>query len=145
MWFRLSVADRVSGVETKWDVEGHDEADAIKRAEAKGYLISACEQLAADAMHGGKVRANQKEPSVGAMVHFILPDGPQRGAHRPAVITHLWSKDHPIHPGLSDLCVFKAKNDDFIATGPAVMVTAVSFRESTVEKPDAPGTWHWPE
>ncbi len=78
MWFRLSVADRESGVETKWNVEGRDEADAIKRAEAKGYLISACEPIAHETTHGGKAPAHPKEPKVGSMVHFILPDGAAR-------------------------------------------------------------------
>ncbi len=145
MWYRLSVADRESGTEATWDVECGNEKEAAHRAEQKGYLVSSIEQIPDETSHGGHHHANDREPSVGAMVHYILPDGSQRGAHRPAVITHLWSKDHPIHPGLSDLCVFKAKNDDFIAPGAVVMVTAVSFRESTVEKPDAPGTWHWPE
>ena len=145
MWYRLNVADRESGEEISWDVEGTSEQEALHKAEQKGYLISGVAPIPAETTHGGKVRATDREPSVGAIVHYILPDGPQRGSHRPALITHLWSKDHPIHPGLSDLSVFKAKNDDFLAQGPVVMVNAVSFRESTVEKPDAPGTWHWPE
>jgi len=145
MWYRLSVADRESGAETSWDVEGHDETEVMHKAEEKGYLISSIEPIAADKTPVGKIEAEEREPSVGAIIHYILPEGPQRGAHRPAIITHLWSKDHPIHAGLPDLCVFKAKSDDFIAPGPVVMVTAVDYRECTFAKPDAPGTWHWPE
>ena len=75
MWYRLSVADRESGAETNWDVEGRDENEAVHKAEAKGYLISSVETIPADKTHGGKIHTDEREPAVGAIVHYILLDG----------------------------------------------------------------------
>jgi len=31
-------------------------------------------------------------PSIGRIVHYILPDGPSKGEHRPAIIVRVWGE-----------------------------------------------------
>lgn len=74
-------------------------------------------------------------PSVGRIVHYVLPDGRNRGTHRPALIVAVWSET------IVNLQVFTdGPNDgnDYV-TG-QVWRTSVRF----AEEGDF-GTWHWPE
>jgi hypothetical protein len=82
-------------------------------------------------------------PSVGRIVHYVIPSGPHRGEHRPAIITQVWQPiEHESAPGMSNLTVFRGQADDF----PSDPVYAPQWVGSVCYCPnDTPGTWHWPE
>src|SRR4051812_37918792 len=78
----------------------------------------------------------------GRMVHYVLPDGPSAGQHRPAVVVHVW-RDIPdyVADGRVQLQVFTdGTNDGGDYAGGLVWRTSVKYSE---EK--EPGTWHWIE
>lgn len=92
-----------------------------------------------------------KVPSVGRIVHYVLPlGGRSGGAHRPAMVVRVWGEDEvkagtldPSALGTVQLQVFTDNgpegeyNDDL----PQVMWrTSVPHDES-----GRPGSWHWPE
>ncbi len=71
--------------------------------------------------------ADQQVPSVGRIVHYVLPSG----EHRPAIIVKVWH-DTP-DPGTSNLHVFLDKFE-------------VGEQDLTsITRGDGPGHWHWPE
>lgn len=88
------------------------------------------------------------KPSIGRIVHFFLPDifdfqgrseGFGVGAHRPAVITHVW-KDYGGQDDVVQLQAFLDGSNDGITAG-VRWFTSVHHDEETKK----PGTWHWPE
>ena len=84
-------------------------------------------------------------PSVGRIVHFVLPALQQlrphcEGDHRPAVIVRVWSENDP--DSAVQLQVFlDGRNDQEDFDGKLLWVT--SSRHDEIEK--LPGSWHWPE
>ena len=83
----------------------------------------------------------QQVPSVGRIVHYIMPAGGYKGAHRPAIIVNTWgatSLVQSIH-----LQVFTdGRNDgDEYASG---IHWATSVHYADADKREF-GTWHWPE
>ncbi len=70
----------------------------------------------------------QQVPSVGRIVHMIMPNG----EHRPAIIVKVWAQ-HPRPETACNLHVFFDKFD----TGEQ---DVTSRQQGT-----APGSWHWPE
>ena len=69
---------------------------------------------------------------VGDIVHFVMPAGPSRGEHRPAIVV-----TEPVD-NLVNLQVFiDGSNDGYPHTRSTVWMQAVPYSE-TME----PGTWH---
>lgn len=78
-------------------------------------------------------------PSIGRTVHYVLPDGPSVGQHRPAVIVRVWS----------DTCVQLQVFTDGSNDGPDY-AAGVVWRTSVVKDDGAveggrENYWHWPE
>jgi hypothetical protein len=75
----------------------------------------------------------QQVPSIGRVVHFVLPEGPHKGEHRPAIIVRVWSDE------MVNLQVFTdGQNDD---ADDVEWVTSAHQDTSGQEL----RTWHWPE
>lgn len=76
-------------------------------------------------------------PTVGRIVHYVLPDQHVRGTIRPAMIVRVWSAT------MVNLQVFTDGTNDRLDAGSTV---APVWRTSVSEDPEGkPGTWHWPE
>ena len=79
----------------------------------------------------------------GCIVHFVVAEGPNKGAHRPAMIVRVWRQGDGMPPenGYSNLVVFMdGTNDGDQYAG------CVSWQTSVTFDPDcAPRTWHWIE
>lgn len=79
----------------------------------------------------------EQVPSIGRVVHYVLPDGPHAGEHRPAFIVQVWTGDY------LNLVVFVDGTND----GPQLagcVLWATSVQQDQGDTP-APRTWHWPE
>jgi len=84
-----------------------------------------------------------QHPSVGRIVHYVLPSHSARaGEIRPAIITQVWTDlDHASSPGMCNLTVFRDQSNDFAEPGYGPV-----WAGSVIYSADnAPGTWHWPE
>ena len=78
----------------------------------------------------------------GRIVHYVLPDGPNRGQHRPAIVVRVWRSGYA--PDLVQLQVFTDGTNDGYAES-VIWRTSVHYgSESRVGGPE-PGTWHWIE
>jgi hypothetical protein len=77
--------------------------------------------------------------SVGRIVHYILPDGPSKGEHRPAIVVYVWPESS--YPGgdTVQLQVFTDGSNDG-----AIYESGIVWQTSVHEGTD-PCTWHWPE
>ena len=86
----------------------------------------------------------QQVPSVGRIVHYIMPDGRHKGAHRPAIIVQVWNGDAP--PTLEhcvNLQVFTdGANDDVQNGAPVISRSSVQHRDAHLNEF---GTYHFPE
>lgn len=88
-------------------------------------------------------------PSIGRVVHYILPSGPKKGEHRAAMVVRVWSDE------CVNLRVFLDGNNDYdheglphylAQTASDLWVTSASYADPTAEFPQPKdGTWHWPE
>lgn len=73
----------------------------------------------------------------GRIVHYVLPHGPSRGEHRPAIVVKVWSKDM----GTVNLQVFTdGSNDGENYAAGVLWQTSIVYSED--KEPD---TWHWIE
>jgi hypothetical protein len=72
---------------------------------------------------------------VGAIVHFVLDQGRNKGEHRPAIVVRVWDKD----TGSVQLQVFTDDSNDDLP--------GVVWRTSVMPDPDGqrPYSWHWIE
>lgn len=83
-----------------------------------------------------------KEPKMmdglieGRMCHYVLPDGPNAGYHRPAVVVQVWD----MWAGTCNLQVFVDGNNDGFANVLTQHRTSVRYSEDKEN-----GTWHWIE
>lgn len=79
----------------------------------------------------------------GRIVHFVLPEGPHKGDHRPAIVLRVWRQGdgRPPANGYSNLIVFTdgANDGDLYANG-LIWQTSVEYSETPL-----PRTWHWIE
>lgn len=78
----------------------------------------------------------------GRIVHYVLPDGPHAGEHRPAIVVKVWRQSDGTPPvnGYSNLMVFvDGTNDNPNYSGP-VWATSIEFSADP-----RPRTWHWIE
>ena len=83
----------------------------------------------------------------GRIVHYVLPDGPHAGEHRPAIIVKVWRQGDGSPPanGYSNLLVFlDGANDGPAGSADAGSVlhwaTSIEYSEDP-----RPRTWHWIE
>jgi hypothetical protein len=76
--------------------------------------------------------------TVGRTVHYVLPDGTNRGDHRPAVVVRVWDQS----AASIQLQVFTDGSNDG-----AHYAMGVAWKTSVHqdEEKKEPGTWHWPE
>ncbi len=79
-------------------------------------------------------RKARQVPATGQIVHYVLPDGPNAGAHRPAIITEVWSG------GYVNLQVFVDGTNDYRDYSGTVWATSIEYSEEAGLR-----TWHWPE
>ena len=108
-----------------------------------------------------------QKPTIGRIVHFVLPNG----EHRPAIIVRVWTEEFPNNPvehtGLNLQIFLDGTNDNEAYRGmelPAkidllhgtMWYTSAQYGSPGGEKIDNPGlpegisiappaTWHWPE
>ena len=80
----------------------------------------------------------EQVPSVGRIVHYVLPDGRSKGEHRPAIIVRIWD-EYPKPESMCQLQVFTDGNNDELPN----VLWATSVHQDAETK--APRTWHWPE
>lgn len=82
----------------------------------------------------------QQVPSVGRIVHYVIPDGRAPGDHRPAIIVRIWG---PPHPGVACQLQVFMDGDGSLSNDVAPNVV---WRTSVVQDSSGKlGTWHWPE
>lgn len=77
-------------------------------------------------------------PSVGRIVHYVLPNGPSRGEIRPAMVVRIWAPDS------INLQVFTDSDQD----GDYNDQLACPFWATLVPyDPEGKraGSWHWPQ
>lgn len=77
----------------------------------------------------------EQVPSIGRVVHYVLPDGRNPGEHRPAFIVKVWG------PTSVNLQVFVDGTNDYPEYAGSVWATSVPFDPSG----EQPSSWHWPE
>lgn len=53
-------------------------------------------------------KLNPQKPAIGRIVHYVIPSGPHKGAHRPAIITAGYAD------GLVNLTIFTDQEDDML-------------------------------
>lgn len=86
-------------------------------------------------------------PSVGRIVHYVLPEGNYPGEHRPAIIVKVWGDENgnPQSDSLVNLQVFTDNVNDFITAHPGG--SGILWRTSVHHDEDIkePGTYHFPE
>jgi hypothetical protein len=79
----------------------------------------------------------------GRIVHFVLPDGPHAGEHRPAIVVKVWRQGDGTPPanGYSNLLVFMdGTNDGDQFAGCLSWQTSVVYSDQAARR-----TWHWIE
>jgi len=78
----------------------------------------------------------------GRIVHYVLPDGPHAGEHRPAMVVKVWRQGDGSPPanGYANLQVFVDGTNDYPKYNGSVWVTSVEYSEVPVAR-----TWHWIE
>ena len=74
-------------------------------------------------------------PSIGWVVHYVLPDGRYPGEHRPAFVVKVWSET------VVNLQVFVDGTNDYPDYDGAVWATSVPFDPSGTQL----RSFHWPE
>jgi len=91
-------------------------------------------------------------PTIGRIVHVVLPTGASMGCHRAAIVTNTWRESQGKHPPgatpeamainemRASLTVFLDPADR-MAINPVYCVTNMEYDGEG----QRPGTWHWPE
>lgn len=91
-------------------------------------------------------------PSIGSIVHFVLPSGQNAGRHRAAIVTNTWRESQGTHPPgatLEAMAINEMRASitafldpaDRMAINPVCCVTNMEYDGEGLR----PGTWHWPE
>lgn len=73
-------------------------------------------------------------PSIGRVVHYVLPDGRHPSECRPAFIVRVWNDE------LVNLQVFVDGTNDYADYNGSVWATSVHYSDVHEVR-----TWHWPE
>ncbi len=84
-----------------------------------------------------------QKPSIGRIVHFVLPDSSRyAGEHRPAIIVKVWDTN-PKPDSMVQLQVFTdGLNDGELYKNGLYWATSVHYADPSEKEP---ATWHWPE
>lgn len=79
----------------------------------------------------------------GRIVHYVLPDGPHAGEHRPAIVVKVWRSNDGTPPanGYSNLVVFMDGTNDGAQFG-GCLHWATSVEHDADRRMR---TWHWIE
>ncbi|SRR6266849_3265037 len=77
-----------------------------------------------------------QKPSIGQIVHFVLPDGPSKLDHRPGTIVRIWGSSVNMQV-LTD-----GENDGTKYASGLYWATSVPYTDPSENKPYS---WHWPE
>lgn len=85
----------------------------------------------------------EQVPSVGRIVHFVLPESSRYpGGHRPAIIVRIWD-ENPTIDSLVQLQVFTdGSNDGELYKSGLFWATSVHYADPSQNEGY---TWHWPE
>ncbi|TQF09081.1 hypothetical protein FJV41_46560 [Myxococcus llanfairpwllgwyngyllgogerychwyrndrobwllllantysiliogogogochensis] len=75
---------------------------------------------------------SKQQPTIGRIVHFVIPEGPSRGQARPAIVANVAEGERVALHVFVDHVV-----DDILPVVPFVPSAAPGG-------PDQPGTWYWP-
>lgn len=80
------------------------------------------------------------KPAIGRIVHYVIPSGPHKGAHRAAIITYVYADT------IVNLTIFADQVTDCTSTkdyyADSGLLRGFGIRPGN---PDEPNTWHWPE
>jgi hypothetical protein len=79
----------------------------------------------------------------GRIVHYVLPDGPSKGQHRPAVVVRVWREVSGCEGYVNLRLFMDGQNDMEYKTRDHTKyehLTSVCFSADA-----RPGTWHWIE
>lgn len=76
-----------------------------------------------------------REPKVGDIVNYVMPDGRYPGSIRPAIIVAVWDITEL---GTSNLQVFTDGDNDYPGTDGLLWATSI-YRNANKES----GTWHF--
>jgi len=94
-----------------------------------------------------------QSPTIGRIVHYVLPNG----KHRPAIIVEVWPEEFPNNPeektGLNLQVFLDGTNDNALYEGidPEIPYTQRSHHgtrwatSAAYSSSLTPHTWHWPE
>lgn len=89
--------------------------------------------------------AQQQVPSIGRIVHYILPAGPKKGEHRAAIVVRVWSDEcvnlRVFLDGSNDYAHEHLPHYNTVLSGDLWVTSA---NHAGGEKHEF-GTWHWPE
>lgn len=78
------------------------------------------------------------KPSIGRIVHYVIPSGPLMCQHRPAIIT-------AVFPGNTvNLSIFLDQEDD-CSVGSSHVGYVLRAWSISMSEEHAINTWHWPE
>lgn len=96
-----------------------------------------------------KEKTMEQKPSIGRIVHYVLPNGPRAGEHRAAMITGNFGTD------ICNLTVYLDHPSDFVPIQGNISFTLATAESSYLARAwsahfddseiPVPGTWHWPE
>ncbi len=87
-----------------------------------------------------EAKPEPQKPSVGRIVHYVLPDGPSKGEHRPAVIVKVWTNNP--HLGVQLQVFTDGLNDGTTYKTGLFWATSVPYADPSENKPHS---WHWCE
>lgn len=127
--------------------EGHTNydpaAEKAARTEHSTFKTTAGQEVIADSeVAAHTIKAPAQKPSIGRIVHYVLPAGRHKGEHRPAIIVKIWSVHE--YDGSVQLQVFTDSTNDFTHNQDGahglLWATSVTYSEEAT-----PGTYHWPE
>jgi hypothetical protein len=86
--------------------------------------------------------AAQQIPSIGRIVHYVLPEGHRKGEHRPAIIVKVWD-EHPTLESVIQLQVFLDGTND-VSAGTSYLRWATSVKHAEAHLHEL-GTYHYEE
>ncbi len=84
----------------------------------------------------------------GRIVHYVMPDGRNRGEDRPAIVVRVWRVDgKPPANGVCQLAVFVDGTNDYVNLPmDNTSFMPVIWKTSVVHSAEHEfGTWHWIE